>query len=149
MEYFGHTCYNVYMKRIETEDKICKYCGKLFNRGHLVSGRPEAIEDYRKRSYCSRDCYFKNNRGENHWYWKGGIKKRPDGYLRRSSDDKYIHRIVMEKHLGRKLKDSEIIHHKNGNTSDNHISNLEITSNSEHRKLHCISQPRGDRGEFI
>ncbi len=130
-------------KRIEIESKKCLLCGKLFNRGTLKNGRLENLKDYKVRKYCSRGCYFQANSGENHWYWKGGLKKRPDGYVRRSSDDKYIHRIVMEKSLGRKLGHEEIVHHINGDTSDNRIENLELTTNSKHRSYHAKLQAKG------
>lgn len=136
------------MKKIKTKRKKCENCGEMFDRGRLKSGRVEAIGDYKIRKFCSRECYFKHNTGDNHYYWRGGIKARPDGYIRRSSDDRYIHRIVMEKHLGRKLDANEFIHHKNGDTSDNRIENLEIMSNSDHRKLHSAREKRDSRGMF-
>ena len=55
----------------------------------------------------------------------------------------------MEKHIGRKLKNSENVHHINGNVLDNRIKNLQIMSNSEHRKEHVKHQPRNKRGIFI
>lgn len=137
------------MRRIELPNKKCVECGKLFSRGRLRSGREECIEDFRKRMFCSRECFFKHNSGEHHWRWKGGIKRRPDGYLRNSKTDEYIHRETMEHYLGRKLRKEECIHHINGNPSDNRIENLEILTNSEHKKLHLGSKtPRDSYGKF-
>lgn len=87
----------------------------------------------------------KNNlphyQGEKNPAWKGGKFQRAEGYIMiwnpEKQDYELEHRMVVEKYLGRKLKTTEQIHHKNGNKSDNRIENLEIKSISEHAKIHA------------
>ena len=54
---------------------------------------------------------------------------RVNGYV-------YVHRIVMENSLGRYLDSDEHIHHLDGNKTNNQLSNLELTTASEHAKKH-------------
>lgn len=46
------------------------------------------------------------------------------------------HRFVMEKILGRKLKQGEVVHHINGDGLDNRTENLQVMTYREHSILH-------------
>ena len=92
----------------------------------------------------SRADNFGDRKGNNNGNWKGGKHHRKDGYklIRigiissnfKGARYKLEHRIVMEKHLKRPLLRSEIVHHINGNKSDNRIKNLKIMTQAEHAK---------------
>jgi hypothetical protein len=49
---------------------------------------------------------------------------------------RYEHRVVMEKYLSRRLDAKEHVHHRNGDTLDNRIENLQLLSHSDHSKHH-------------
>lgn len=93
-----------------------------------------------KRYYCSAKCKneIQSLGGENSGTWKGGRRSYPSqgGYVMlRIGPNKrmFEHRYVMQKHIGRKLKAKEVVHHLNMVPYDNRIENLVLcTSSGQH-----------------
>jgi hypothetical protein len=117
-------------------------CGKEFEAPH----RPD-------RKFCCVACIVRTPEwnakiGEAQKGEKGPAYKR--GYMIRNgyklilmpdhpdARKGYVleHRLIMEKHLGRRLLRSEHVHHLNENRSDNRIENLKLITASEHCSTH-------------
>lgn len=73
--------------------------------------------------------------GLSHGYWKVPV---PPGLRHLTNGASTIgeHRLVMAQHLGRALYPGEVVHHINGNRTDNRLENLELWS---------TTQPKGQR----
>jgi hypothetical protein len=80
----------------------------------------------RKRPYLSKE---KNPN------WKGGKSLTRYGYIKVDANT-LEHRVIVQKILGRPLTSKEVIHHIDGNRSNNDPSNLLICSQSEHINIH-------------
>jgi hypothetical protein len=95
-----------------------------------------------KKPFPSENCKIavsKSKKGKRSSNWKGGIIKT-NGYVKvwDSETQKYVfqHRKIVEESIGRKLTNSEDVHHINYNKEDNSIENLMLITKSEHSKLH-------------
>ena len=94
-----------------------------------------------------RPEFSKKILGKNNPAYRNGKYKNVQGYvmvLRKGGGYILEHRLVMEKHLGRKLESWEYIHHKNGRRDDNRIKNLSIVISKKHfgqvRCPHCLKE---------
>jgi hypothetical protein len=89
--------------------------------------------------------------GENAVNWQGGRSVDKDGYVSlyapehprntgKKRNNVYEHILVMEAQIGRFLRPGETVHHKNGQTGDNRIENLELWASNH---------PKGQRVEEL
>ena len=112
-------CKGVYTRT--GQSKICPVCSKEY----WVTKSREKVG---WGITCSRKCWNRYRR-KPHINYDGYVMMRME-----NGKDRGVHRIVMEKHLHRKLKSWEVIHHKDGNKLNNEISNLEIVVQNLHGK---------------
>lgn len=106
-----------------------------------------------KKGYYARTCQkcapprpgWPGVKGPAHPAWKGGTMVDDDGYLKRYDPGHpfprrggyvYEHVRLMELHIGRRLQPHESVHHIDHDRTNNDLSNLELTTRSEHSRHH-------------
>jgi hypothetical protein len=121
---YGKTrqCIYLWVKKLGLEKRYaekfkvkCDKCGKEYETHR---GR------YRKSSthYCSIECYLSDRKNTHYKPHRNGQREA---------------RAIMSKHIGRALTKDEIVHHIDGNCSNNSIDNLVLfPSQSAHFKWH-------------
>jgi HNH endonuclease len=133
-------------------DKVIEYvfciCGKCNEK--ILKFDKYGIERKWKKGHWNK---LKNLSGENSPSWKGGKYKSGNGYWLihkpnhpNCNKDGYIyeHRLVMEKHLGRYLSKTEVVHHIDKNPLNNQIKNLELfETNGKHLKYELVKKKYG------
>jgi hypothetical protein len=139
----------IYHRSSNPNHKNCEACGREFKV------KPS---NYDRIYCCSMECNKKRRKYampkmEEHYNWQGGnhyhktlgrhfitINKRAS----KRRNIMYRYRWVMEQHLGRELSPDEVIHHIDGDKTNDDLSNLQLMTQSEHAKLHDFGRIKND-----
>lgn len=94
-----------------------------------------------------------NKTGNKNPKWRGGSFREKDGrtliytpnhpFPNHSGLYVYRYRLVVEKHLKRYLEPGELVHHINGDCTDDRLKNLVVTNKSDHARFHRVPGRRG------
>ena len=102
-----------------------------------------------KQKYCSMDCYprpgwvgdSEKRSGAENTNWRGG--RTTDGRGRtivHAPDERggrvYEYRLLAAIKIGRPLMSGEVVHHIDGDVTNNALDNLQVMTQSEHMTLH-------------
>ena len=121
-KYCSQTCYH----NASRVKKACENCGKI-------------IENYKTgKKYCCAKCASDHRRNAPRVATTG-----KDGYRYVWFADGHgekEHRFLLENALGKKLNKDEVVHHIDGNKSNNDIGNLAVMTLGEHSRIHRIKE---------
>ena len=141
-KYCSYSCWIKHKEELCRETRNCLWCEKEFEtrkkenkafctigcaRRYLHNGEM-SFREYKKTNKVRHYVGGYINRHGYVCLWKPDHLKACRGYV-------YEHRYIMEKHLGRFLSKNEIVHHIDGNKSNNELSNLSVVTRQQHRAL--------------
>lgn len=132
-----------------------KYCGKsCYYKSKFIDKKPCSVKNciYGEKAQAKGLCINHYIIARNHGTPTARVRRRRglgsfnEGYKIIVINGRRVreHRHLIQLQIGRKLKANEIVHHINGNRSDNRINNLSIMTRNQHTSIH--NKERWDDG---
>jgi hypothetical protein len=135
----------------------CELCGETcktqISAAHLFTVHNMTTKEYRALGHqtlsparlaqlqsgpiaTGKETGWRGKTGPEHWNWKGGHVTR-SGYriTYKNGRRDYEHRLIAEEMLGRPLNSDEVVHHKDGNRTNNSPDNLVVMKTHEHDQI--------------
>lgn len=143
------TCKKEFRIYFGTQETSRKYCSRKCKRQNILQ-RETAIKNFSEFRIknggnwsTGKKCPEISARqmGTKNPCWKGGSQYKKGYAYIYTGNQKYrpIHRFIMEDILGRPLKKREVVHHVNGDRTDNRVENLQYFRNkSAHSRIHAF-----------
>ncbi len=120
-------------KRLNND--VSHYCSNCFDYGTIAKkGQQVVIKNLEKRigqkwvDSCGYVNVYVGPKSSNKT-----IHRRESGYCGSVRE----HVLVVEKHLGRSLRKGEVVHHIDGDKSNNSLDNLDLCTVAEHNSCHA------------
>ena len=136
---------------------ICKKCGKSREKGRrycstchkqLANERAKIRYKANGRWMCKSKCIacgkiydaFRHEQKFCSKCWKLRNKLAAKSYDKQKEQSyggySYVYRRIVEKELNRKIATNEVVHHLDGNSQNNELTNLMILTRTMHGRLH-------------
>lgn len=130
-----------------------KKVADILNRSYSSVCTKGSKLNLNKTKKHKQKIYSKCNSGKNSGNFKNYRIINSEGYVMLKKDNYpgsqksgYIpeHKYKMEQKIGRILKENELVHHINGDKTDNRLENLQLLTRSEHITEHHLGAKRSE-----
>lgn len=173
-KYCTHACMRKHMEEKKKErERTCESCGATFypRATQIRDGGGRFCSLKCHHSFCvgenhhsfgkevsrssvikCQETKIKNGTlysGERHPAWKDEIICGGYVFIKISGKKKALHRHLVEKRIGRKLKRHEVVHHIDGDRTNNNSENLLLTTRSNHAKIHMKEIIEGQKKKAL